>query len=108
MYRVRTNQVNVPLEGLRVFEPLASASVVPVQPQRQVDSLPSTPVGPTTAVDGEIVEESDDELPADDVLMGEEDSRVRTYDAAGNDVTSSAVKGCAVHGLLELRRGLSG
>jgi len=25
-----------------------------------------------------------------------------------NDVTSSAVKGCAVHGLLELRRGISG
>jgi hypothetical protein len=114
MYRVRTNQVNVPLEGLRVFEPLiSSASALLVQSRREMDDVLTTPRRKVVGiVDGEIVEESDDELPVDDdVLMNEEDSGTRLNDDEDNrvtDVTSSAVKGSAVHGLLELRKGFSG
>jgi hypothetical protein len=96
MFRVKTNQLTVPIDHLRVPAPLPSASL----PRPPNSSLPSTPRQKRKR-SASHASTTDDDLPQ--APMDLSPDRDIEDERREGDLTSSAVKGHAISGLLELR-----
>src|ERR1700761_5886383 len=97
MFRVQTNQLNIPLSALKVPTPLQPSPLSRLSPV----SLPSTPRQKRLRAASN-ASSTDEDLP-----QARNDFSTEKLSGDGRceeDLTSSAVKGHAVGGLLELRR----
>jgi hypothetical protein len=105
-FRVQTNQLQIPLADLRVPEP-ASDPPNPDSDGEMVDAdvEPKTPVVTRQRSTSNSSEISEDGLPAlPEEIMSSGAGRDDDGDREA-ELTSSAVKGHAISGLLELSRG---
>jgi hypothetical protein len=96
MFRVQTNQLNIPMSSLRVPTPLYPSPLPRLSPA----SLPSTPRHKRLRAASN-ASSTDEDLPQAPTVFSPEDHGGNGH--REHDLTSSAVKGHAVSGLLELR-----